>query len=58
MILIEHILGNVKKDPVWQAKLKNATVDLLVLDQREAQKAAAVNPPYRGWISVFLSTGM
>ncbi|WP_271311753.1 urease accessory protein UreE [Yersinia intermedia] len=39
MILIEHILGNVKKDPVWQAKLKNATVDLLVLDQREAQKS-------------------
>ncbi|MHA3642404.1 urease accessory protein UreE [Yersinia enterocolitica] len=39
MILIEHILGNVKKDPVWQEKLKDATFDLLVLDQREAQKS-------------------
>ncbi len=41
MILIEHILGNVKKDPVWREKLKDATFDLLILDQREAQKAVA-----------------
>ena len=38
MILIEHILGNVKKDLAWQHKLEGATVDVLVLDQREAQK--------------------
>lgn len=39
MILIENVLGNIKKDPVWQAKLKDSTIDLLVLDQREAQKS-------------------
>lgn len=39
MILIEHVLGNIKNDPVWQTKLKDATIDLLVLDQREAQKS-------------------
>ncbi|NNG61974.1 urease accessory protein UreE, partial [Pseudomonas fragi] len=39
MILIEHILGNAKKDPVWKQKLEGANVDLLVLDQREAQKS-------------------
>ncbi len=39
MIIIEHILGNVKKDPVWQARQKNADVDILILDQREAQKS-------------------
>lgn len=39
MIVIEHILGNVKKDPVWQERLKGATLDLLALDQWEAQKS-------------------
>lgn len=39
MILIEHILGNVRKDPVWQKRQKNAQVDTLILDQREAQKS-------------------
>ncbi|EFK0327966.1 TPA: urease accessory protein UreE [Escherichia coli] len=39
MILIEHVLGNIKNDPVWQTKLQDATIDLLVLDQREAQKS-------------------
>lgn len=39
MILIEHVLGNIKNDPVWKAKLKDAAIDLLVLDQREAQKS-------------------
>lgn len=39
MILIEDILGNVKKDPVWRARLKDASLDHLVLDQREAQKS-------------------
>lgn len=39
MILIEHVLGNIKNDPVWQTKLKDASIDLLVLDQREAQKS-------------------
>lgn len=38
MILIEHILGNVKKDPVWREKLKDATFDLLILDQRKHKK--------------------
>lgn len=56
MILIEHILGNVKKDPVWREKLKDATFDLLILDQREAQKAVAENPVLKVWIWVFLST--
>jgi urease accessory protein len=39
VILIEHILGNAKKDPVWQRRLEGAHIDLLVLDQREAQKS-------------------
>ena len=39
MILIEHILGNAKKDPHWKQKLESANVDLLVLDQRDAQKS-------------------
>jgi len=39
VILIEHILGNAKKDPNWKQKLEGANVDLLVLDQREAQKS-------------------
>ena len=39
MILIEHILGNAKKDPNWKQKLEGANIDLLVLDQREAQKS-------------------
>ena len=39
MILIEHILGNAKKDTLWKQKLEGANVDLLVLDQREAQKS-------------------
>ena len=29
MILIEHILGNAKKDPHWKHKLESAKVDLL-----------------------------
>ena len=39
MIIIEHILGNLKKDSKWQQKMVNATVDLLILDQWEAQKS-------------------
>ncbi|HBA9513308.1 TPA: urease accessory protein UreE [Escherichia coli] len=39
MILIERVLGNIKNDPAWQTKLKDATIDLLALDQREAQKS-------------------
>lgn len=48
MILIEDILGNVKKDPAWQSKLKDATLDLLVLDQREAQKSRCRKLSTRG----------
>lgn len=40
MILIEHVLGNIKNDPVWQTKLQDATIDLLVL---EPKKVAVVN---------------
>ncbi|MEY0234289.1 urease accessory protein UreE [Providencia manganoxydans] len=39
MIIIEQILGNVKKDPVWQEKSQKAQLDVLILDQREAQKS-------------------
>lgn len=43
MIIIEKILGNVLKDPIWQERKADAEVDILKLDQREAQKAAAGN---------------
>ena len=58
MILIEHILGNAKKDPVWKQKLEGANVDLLVLDQREAQKAAAGAPvsAVSTWVSHWNAT--
>lgn len=39
MILIEHILGNVRKDQAWADKANDMTVDMLTLDQREAQKS-------------------
>ena len=39
MILIEHILGNVRKDQAWADKANEMTVDMLILDQREAQKS-------------------
>ncbi|MHC5225461.1 urease accessory protein UreE [Ignatzschineria sp. LJL83] len=39
MIIIEHILGNVKKDPIWQTRSIEADVDILKLDQRDAQKS-------------------
>ncbi|OBU13145.1 urease accessory protein UreE [Morganella psychrotolerans] len=39
MILIEHILGNVKKETAWAEKANDMTVDMLILDQREAQKS-------------------
>ncbi len=56
MILIENVLGNIKKDPVWQAKLKDSTIDLLVLDQREAQKAAVVSLVLKEQTSAYLSS--
>ncbi|WP_392565294.1 hypothetical protein RHO15_06700 [Utexia brackfieldae] len=39
MIIVEHILGNRNKDAQWQAKLADANIDLLMLDQWEAQKS-------------------
>ncbi|MBK4716056.1 MULTISPECIES: urease accessory protein UreE [Tenebrionibacter/Tenebrionicola group] len=39
MIVIEKILGNVKKEALWQQRLQQATVDILVLSQWEAQKS-------------------
>lgn len=39
MILIEHVLGNAHKDSDWKQKIAGASVDLLVLDQWEAQKS-------------------
>lgn len=38
MIIIEHILGNAN-EPEWQARLEGAHIDLLHLDQWEAQKS-------------------
>ena len=38
MILVENILGSAH-DPEWQARLAGAEVDLLMLDQWEAQKS-------------------
>ncbi|MDC9822870.1 urease accessory protein UreE [Devosia sp. ZB163] len=38
MIIIEGIVGN-SKDPHWQSRLAGADIDLLVLDQWEAQKS-------------------
>lgn len=38
MILIESIVGS-SHDPVWRARLAEAEVDLLMLDQWEAQKS-------------------
>jgi urease accessory protein len=37
MMVIESLLGNVN-DPAWKARLENAQVDLLTLDQWQAQK--------------------
>ncbi|MCA9497668.1 MAG: hypothetical protein MRJ67_16605 [Nitrospirales bacterium] len=37
MIIVESVLGNVK-DPDWEAKLDNAQVDVMNLDQWQAQK--------------------
>ncbi len=39
MIIIEHILGNICKDPIWKARQEAADVDTLILDQRDAQKS-------------------
>lgn len=39
MIIVEHILGNRHKDPQWKARLAQAHIDLLILDQWEAQKS-------------------
>ena len=37
MILVESVLGN-ERDPDWKARLEGATVDVLQLDQWQAQK--------------------
>lgn len=39
MILVEHILGNAHNNSEWKHKIANATIDLLILDQWEAQKS-------------------
>lgn len=39
MIITEHILGNIKKDHQWKEKLANANIDVLILEQWEAQKS-------------------
>ncbi|TQI79049.1 urease accessory protein [Serratia fonticola] len=39
MIVIEKILGNIKKDASWQQRLQNITLDVLALSQWEAQKS-------------------
>ncbi|WP_435017678.1 urease accessory protein UreE [Tundrisphaera sp. TA3] len=37
MILVETVVGNLA-DPAWSAKLEGATIDVLALDQWQAQK--------------------
>ena len=37
MIIVESVLGNVK-DPDWKGKLDHAQVDVMNLDQWQAQK--------------------
>lgn len=39
MIIIEKVLGNIKQDGTWQARKKESQVDILRLDQHEAQKS-------------------
>lgn len=39
MIVIERILGNLKREPEWRTKLADATLDFVALDQWEAQKS-------------------
>jgi urease accessory protein len=39
MIVIEKILGNIKQDASWQARLQGSTLDVLALSQWEAQKS-------------------
>ncbi|ECC3555197.1 urease accessory protein UreE [Salmonella enterica subsp. salamae] len=39
MIVIEKILGNIKQDADWHERLQYASVDVLTLSQREAQKS-------------------
>lgn len=39
MIVIEKILGNIKREARWQQRLENASVDILSLSQWEAQKS-------------------
>lgn len=39
MIIIEKVLGNIKEDSTWQARKKVSQVDILRLDQHEAQKS-------------------
>lgn len=47
MLIIETISGNIN-DPVWKARLKNATTDWLTLDQWEAQKNRLRKPSQNG----------
>ncbi|QCT22313.1 urease accessory protein UreE [Jejubacter calystegiae] len=39
MIIVETILGNVKRDPLWQQRLAQIDADVLALSQWEAQKS-------------------
>ncbi|GGZ95422.1 urease accessory protein UreE [Ignatzschineria ureiclastica] len=39
MIIIEKVLGNIKQDSTWQDRKKESQVDILRLDQHEAQKS-------------------
>lgn len=39
MIVIERVIGNLKRDRIWQQRLKNVNPDLLMLSQWEAQKS-------------------
>lgn len=39
MIVIEKILGNIKRDADWRERLQHASLDVLALSQWEAQKS-------------------
>ncbi|QCE33231.1 urease accessory protein UreE [Acetobacteraceae bacterium] len=40
MIVINQILGNMKRDSFWQSRLKGASIDILALSQWEAQRSS------------------
>ncbi|WPM85478.1 urease accessory protein UreE [Apirhabdus apintestini] len=54
MILIESILGNIKRDRCWQERLAHTSPDILELSQWEAQKSRC-RKTTRGGLEIGLS---